>query len=614
MKINKKIIWLICALPLLGGCSDFLNINDESAINSDIWNSEASAMLFVNKIYAMSGPSFGGEKVASSGLSSCSDETNGLPDLLVGSLEGGTVGAYSADRYQSIRYINIALDEMKGSSMPKDAYNRVVGQLYFFRAWQHWNMMIMHGGVPYMTEVVGYTSEDDLKNAPRNKTSECIEFVKKDLKDAIEMLPSNWASAEWGRVTNATAAALLGRILLFYASPQFTPDQTSQFAHTRWQEAYDANKNAVAICKVGGYGLLDCSTTKTDKWLANTDINNVFLKEGTGNIEALFVRVYDDNQNAHSYEQSVRPEGQTKAKESSNLPTLRLMKAFPNADGTPYTKADNDMSYWKDRDSRFYSTIVYNGCYLPYIGNSNYRQWTYSKAYSDVNTYSTTGFYCRKMLNPATVSLDKTSTNWIEIRYAEVLLNLAEAALEVGDTDLMYDCLGQIRKRAGIPEGEYFYGLKADPSSNLELVMNERFIELAFEGKRFYDLRRRNMFTQDLGQNVKALNGEKKMGWAVKNSFIKFGDANAEKFKKERDGLSMDEIAEWMKVAKVTPVNTAKPINYICYPDRESLSVVQSGSYNFFDLPDGIITRSPAIKQTMGWSYDTSRGCFDPFE
>lgn len=90
------------------------------------------------------------------------------------------------------------------------------------------------------------------------------------------------------------------------------------------------------------------------------------------------------------------------------------------------------------------------------------------------------------MLDPSTKYLSKTSTNWIEIRYAEVLLNLAEAALEVGDNDKMYECLGALRKRAGIPEGDNYYGLKTASSLSLiELVMNERFIEQAFEGQSF---------------------------------------------------------------------------------------------------------------------------------
>ena len=74
--------------------------------------------------------------------------------------------------------------------------------------------------------------------------------------------------------------------------------------------------------------------------------------------------------------------------------------AFPNSDGTPYEKAVGDVYFWKDRDPRFYSTIVYNGCYFPYQGNTSFRQWTYKNGdQSGTSAATNTGYYCRKMLN-----------------------------------------------------------------------------------------------------------------------------------------------------------------------------------------------------------------------
>ena len=147
-------------MSLISGCSDFLDVKDESAINSAIWDSEQSAMLYV---YGSISPS------------ACADEIGGdLNSLMEGSMDFGQVGAFSASTYAAVRYINIAFEELESSTMSEAEFNRVAGQLYFFRAWQHWKMILMHGGVPYMKKVVGYTSEDDLKNAKRDKTSECI--------------------------------------------------------------------------------------------------------------------------------------------------------------------------------------------------------------------------------------------------------------------------------------------------------------------------------------------------------------------------------------------------------------------------------------------------------
>lgn len=618
MKLNKKLIGLLCLLPLFASCDDFLEVDNDSEISTNIWNSEQSAQLYVNNIYVKGLPEFGGDYIFGTARSTaCSDEVGGnLNNLLEGTLGFGTVGTFSADNYSLIRYINIAFDELKNSNMLTTARNNIEGQLYFFRAYQHWRMVLSHGGVPYVKTVVDYLTDEELKNQKRDKTSDCIKYIQEDMEQAISKLPAKWDDSKWGMITRATAASMLGRILLFYASPQFTPDQNSQVARDRWQAAYNANQRAINICKEDGYGLLDCQTHVTTQWPVATDLNKVFMERGPSNKEALMVTIYDGVKKLHGYENSIRPGAQTGNNKTapSNLPSLNLVMAFPNADGSQYAKAVNDLYFWQDRDPRFYSTIAYNGCYFPYQGNTSYRQWIYTGGDPSGNAISTTGYYCRKMLNPVLADFAKTNTNWIELRYAEVLLNMAEAALEVGDETTMYDCLGQIRKRAGIPEGTFYYGLK-DPStsfSKLELVMNERLVELAFEGKRFYDLRRRNMFTNDLGENTKKLNGEKKMTWAIKYQ-LKLGQ-NAANFAKIRDGLTMAEMTGYMRASQVTATDVAAKIDYKCISTEDELKNTTTGNYNFFDLNDGILTRSPGILQTMGWSYDESKGCFNPFE
>ncbi len=617
MKLNKKLISIFCLLPLLVGCEDYLNIDNDAEISTNIWHSEQSAQLFVNGIYSKSIPEFGGDYVYGTARpTSCSDEIGGnLNELMEGTLGFGKVGTFSADNYSVIRNINIALDEMKSSKMLPAARSNIEGQLYFLRAYQHWKMVLNHGGVPYVTTVVDYLTDEEIKNQKRDKTSDCIKYIQEDMQKAIDMLPAKWDDSKWGLATRATAASMLGRILLYYASPQFTPNQGTQVARDRWQAAYDANKKAIEICTQDGYGLLDCTTNVTEQWPVGTDINKVFLTRGYTNKEALFVTVYDAAKKYHGYENSVRPGSQTNNTTSrpSNMPSLLLVMAFPNADGSAYTKAANDLNYWQDRDPRFYSTIVYNGCYFPYKGNTSYRQWTYRNGDPSGNAATSTGYYTRKMLNPAIADFSKTSTCWIEMRYAEVLLNMAEAALEIGDDNTMYDCLGQLRSRAGIPVGDYQYGLKAPSSlSKIELLMNERMVELAFEGKRFYDLRRRNMFSNDLGENTSKINGQKKATWAVTYQ-LKLG-VNATTFANNREGMTMAEVTSNMRASQATATDVAATIDYKCVTTEEELMNSTTGNYNFFDVPDGILTRSPGILQTMGWSYDAAVGCFNPFE
>ncbi len=613
MKTTYKITALAFSLTLLLSCSDFLEIKDESTVNDDIFNNYSTASMYLNTVYSLCMPSFGGDYVyGSTRATACSDETIGNGDLVVGELGQGQAGTFSANTYQPIRYINIAFEKLEGATFLEADKNKVLGQLHFFRAYQHWKMVLIYGGIPYSTEVIDYISPYEITHAPRKKTSECIELIKNDLEKAIQYLPASWGAAEYGRITRAAAAAMLGRIMLFYASPQFTPDQGSAAAKERWEAAYQVNKKANEICLQDGYGLMDCKTDVSAKWPAPSDINQIFTKEQ--NKEVLMVRCYEETtKNSHGYESSVRPEDLTNTGSvPSNCPSIMLVAAFPNADGSIYRGSYTDLYYWKDRDPRFYSTIAYNGCYFPSNVDLNRRQWTYAKG-DAANKTSETGYYCRKMLNPDTKVYTQTSTDWVEIRYAEVLLNLAEAALMANHENDTYDCLGQLRKRAGIAEGDSFYGLKAASDNDytlLEKVINERFIELAFEGKRFWDLRRWNMFTSNLGPKTTKLNGQKKGSWVINFTLKKNTDAGLSEFLAIRDNADMETVTQYLKMAKKGSLPTFKAINYIALTTPEELSSSVNGNYNFFDIPSNIIARSPEVKQTLGWP----DGSFNPFE
>ncbi|MEG1587307.1 MAG: RagB/SusD family nutrient uptake outer membrane protein [Bacteroidales bacterium] len=616
MQFVKKTFLALCAVAsITSSCSDFLDIKDESAINPSIWDSYQASTLYINNIYAKALPEFGGETVVgSTKATSVSDETTSMPDLLIGELQNDQVGFFGAGTYQTIRYINIALNNMKTSAMTEEEQNKILGQLYFFRAWQHWRIVLHHGGAPYMTDVVYYDSEQDLYNAKRNTTSECIEFIRKDLEKATAMLPATWSSDDYGRITRGCAAALWGRVALYWASPQFNPYNEA----ARWQQAYEANATARTICDTDGYGLLDCSVQESETWPAPTDINKIFLIEG--NKEVLFTTLYSFTGNkTHGYENSVRPAYETNNSESpANCPSWDLVTAFPMRDGSMYTA--NDKYFYKNRDPRFYSTVVYNGCYYPLNGDKNRRQWTYqyrqgsSMKYGEgptvtVSNASSTGFFCRKMVNPSYMNdLGKTETDAVELRYAEVILNLAECAMETGKTDEGFELLKMIRQRAGIePGADGFYGLKSVADiTPIELVMIERRCEFAFEGKRFYDLRRRNMFTKSLGNYCKALNGFMKVGSRKK---FTISSANHTKIVNNPQ-ITIDEVMGMTTMADWTAGPTAKPINYLCKELPEDLAGYEGGNYNFFDIPSGILLRSPAIIQNMGWS----KGTFNPFE
>lgn len=626
MKI-KNLIFVLAALPIFTACNDFLDVKDESAINPAIWDNENSAKLYLNTIYSMVMPGFGGESpVADGNLVSISDENDGMGStLLLGTLTSGSVGSFSAATYQAIRYVNIAFEAMKTSTLDQETKNRIIGQLYFFRAYQHWKLVNVYGGVPYMLEVVDYESEDFIKNAPRNKTSECIAFLEQDLDSAIAKLPAAWPSEEYARITRAGAAALKGRILLFYASPQFNPENSK----ARWENALEANLEAKQICLTDGYGLMDITANITSQWPVATDLNKIFsTKKSAGNKEVILVTPYLQAQKYHGYEASVRPAEITNADgRPSNLPTWDLVAAYPMKDGSPaftyegttahkvkFTGDVDIRKFYQNRDPRFYSTIAFNGCYYPLEGNTNRRQWTYTGGEATTSDkVTTTGFYCRKMVNPniTGADMDKTYTDWVELRYAEILLNIAECAFEVEgeDSQTAMDHVIAIRQRAGIEPGtDNLYGIKSNPSfSLLETILNERRIEFAFEGKRFWDLRRRNMFTSNLGTQTTMINGFKKSGSGY--TFALSG-ITATQFDLIKADLPVDSVYKYFKMTVKSTGPLVKAIAYKAVEDEANLMTTYTGNYNFFDIPQSILTRSPALDQTLGWE----NGEFNPFE
>jgi hypothetical protein len=285
--------------------------------------------------------------------------------------------------------------------------------------------------------------------------------------------------------------------------------------------------------------------------------------------------------------------------------------------------------FYLNRDPRFYATVAFNGGFYQLEGNASRRQWNYScpqKIGNTITTYyaenvtsekvSPTGFYCRKMVDPSLGrnSMVKSTTDWIEMRYAEVLLNLAECAFEYegANSTIGYDCLKQIRERAGIEPGtDGFYGLKSNPAiSPIELTLLERRIELAFEGKRFYDLRRRNMFTSNLGNNIFKLNGWKKSGSGYTITLKAVKDTAIFLYPQKRDTVKLENLYKYFTMTAKSTGPVVKSINYIAVTDPTTLLSTTTGNYNFFDIPQDILTRSPALVQTIGWQ----NGTFNPFQ
>ncbi|MDR1880224.1 MAG: RagB/SusD family nutrient uptake outer membrane protein [Tannerellaceae bacterium] len=567
-KITCLAVVFPCWLLLCMGCSDVLDEKKElnSISDKDVWANPKYATAYLDALHATNIPGWD-----YSNSSDCDEAgpDRGVSGHLFGQLTSNSVNTWP---YSNIRNICLFLEGIdQTSSFDGDIRDRLRAQALVIRAWVYFSMVRLYGGVPMILN--SQKLSDDLY-VTRTKTSECIRLIIKDLDDAIAVsdanFPYTWTGDDAGRITKAAALALKGRILLYWASPQFNPTNLQD----RWQAAYDANKEAKELLEQHGYGLYE-------------SFSNVWFDEM--NKEAVFVKRYQHPNMAHSWEAGTRPYESYLQLSGFNKPTWELASSFPMITGEPVTESAvyDDVLFWKNRDPRFAATIVWNSCIYDLYGSSGRRQWTYNESSNPSSTY----MYCRKAIHEEyttqQASAGYNSGDWIEIRFAEVLMNYAECAAETGKNDEAYDVLKQRRNRAGIIAGSNgLYGLKANMSKEemISAVMLERKIEFAFEGKRFWDLRRRRLFASEL-------NGKQRHGRLPKLNIP------MEEFNEIRDEVNFyDDYGQYF-TDEIVQIDNVYTINFL-------------DNYYFYAIPNSHLETNSNLEQTQGWE----NGAFNPLE
>jgi len=397
--------------------------------------------------------------------------------------------------YASVRSINnfFANIEKAKSVLDESDYKSLNGQAYFFRAYLYYRMVKVFGGVPIITSVQDPTADMNTLLVKRNTSLECFDFITKQLDTAIDLLPTTWGSGDIGRITKGAAMAVKGEVLLLKASPLFCKNPNPSY----WADAYNSLLAAKNELDADGYGLYTDNTMTTNQ-------NMWYDKSGAAKEMVLYVR-YHYPEKTNTFQQGQRP-----LTESSGLagvcdPTWEMVKEYPMKNGMDINDPNSgydSTEFWKNRDPRFYTDIVYNGARYDFADITPRVEWIFN-GIGDIDGYKAfnlTGFYCRKEIDTTlgATSWSHQAFDWPIIRYAEVLLNLAEAANETGHSSDAKNLIIQIRQRAHIDEGNGNYGLDplvgTDYQTTLNAIMKEREIEFAFEGKRFWDLRRRRMF------------------------------------------------------------------------------------------------------------------------
>ncbi|MBP6460477.1 MAG: RagB/SusD family nutrient uptake outer membrane protein, partial [Crocinitomicaceae bacterium] len=302
MKMKKiKYIGLFTLLATfsLGSCDDdFLaEKQDYNGVNEEVFTEPLVAQAYVDYVYGLFLP--GDNAVTSTwdlavaGSDDFAQTTEELAGEVNWNKPWATVNPAQAhclpylgsrmtssianNTWTRLKQINIFLNEVDKYGMDEPTKNKLKGQLYFWRAWQYFDMVKLYGGVPLVlipqNPILDETSNNQV---PRSSTSACIDQIVADLDMAKSLLPVKWTGADYGRIGGAAAAAFKGRVLLTWASPLFNPTDDTQ----RWQRAYDANLEAKTLLETNGYGL-------------EANWGTMWTKDGSTNKEAVIAYAYN---------------------------------------------------------------------------------------------------------------------------------------------------------------------------------------------------------------------------------------------------------------------------------------------------------------------------------
>lgn len=362
--------------------------------------------------------------------------------------------------YGNIRQINQFLDmQRQYSKFPKEKNLRWEAQARFFRGFIYFQLAKRHGGV------ILYDNLPVGNDKARSSAAETWDFIYKDLKFAADNLPDKWDAQNKGRVTKGAAYAMLSRTML-YAE--------------RWQDAYDA---AAEVEKLNLYDLED---KYSDAWAGN-------------NKESILEFAYDkDSGPNHSFDQYYVPKCDGYEFGALGTPTQEMVECYEDKNGkkvdwTPWHGTTTVAPPYDQLEPRFAATVLYRGAEWKgkvmdcSVGGKNgefmaYREQSYSYG------KTTTGYFLRKLLDEKLLDVNsvKSSQTWVEIRFAEVLLNKAEAAYRLNKAEEARVLMNRVRARKSVN----LPGKNSSGEAWFADYRNERKVELSYEGHLFWDMRR----------------------------------------------------------------------------------------------------------------------------
>ncbi|MEJ7767334.1 MAG: RagB/SusD family nutrient uptake outer membrane protein [Chitinophagaceae bacterium] len=491
-KLATRLLSVAICITVLSSCKKYLEVLPKDQITaSSIFESTGNADLFLNNIYAgVPGPF------------ATFDPTENFTDNSMNGVNGQVsrvlyaTSVYTPSNaptlwglYNSIRACNLFIEKATASALTASWKKQRLGEARFLRAYYYQLLWTHYGGVPIITEVLNQGMGDEMFKA-RNTDQETFKFIADECAAAALDLP---IKTETGRATRGAALTLKGWSELFQASPlkNTTNDKS------RWALAAATNKQ---VMDLNTYSLF-------------ANYNTQFFEDNNDNVETIFAKKYLGGTTLGGSREGLQGTwivGGLQRAYGGVDPTQELVDEYVMANGLPISDAASGydpQNPYVNREKRFYQSIVYDGAlWLGY--EVVIRQGAGSRVETDlsnINESTNTGYYLLKGLNPKYAingSNQQNSANFIIFRYAEVLLNYAEAQNEsVGPDASVYDAINKVRSRSELPPLPT--GLSQDQMRIA--VLRERRVELAFEEKRWYDLMRLKIAEKNLNGPLHAM-------------------------------------------------------------------------------------------------------------
>ncbi len=511
--MKLKYIIGISALVSLGlsACSDQMDyheyrIQDEDFVKRDFGNvGKLTTHVYRQLDYDL------GQMYSGASLCSATDEA--VYSHQGNSIESYYNGSWSATNansslwgscWEGISYCNLFLDKFNDLTFPDWTidkyyndnmikYHNYQWEMRFMRAYYYFLLLRQYGNIPLITE---YLNAEDANNSRQVSSDEVFDFIENEciaIKDTIisdYLSAYNTLEAEPGRVNNLGVLALRARAALYHASPLFSQGKTDSEKKELWRKAAVYANDCIKECTKRGMRLSRdyAGMFAQDSWSQTEPMKEIIFARRNAVDNAFEVRNF--------------PIGMVNA-EGGNCPSENLVSAYEMTNGLPIDDPNSGydpLNPYKNRDARLSATVAVNGEKWPDDLPGDALETWYGGANSRSVTYGTpTGYYLKKYVNRG-VKISGTGQNkqyhtWVLFRLGSLYLDYAEAMLNLTgsgyatDGDLTMtaaEAINMVRSRAGQPD----LPAGLDLESFIRRYENERFVELAFEGHRIYDLRR----------------------------------------------------------------------------------------------------------------------------